>query len=183
MVSWSDGFAGMGDEEIFCMGWISSDWQSCQYYIPSLKLVWHLKMDGWNMTFLLGLGWPTFRGYVNFAECNIAQTGRHVIPRTMPKVTAGVVNGWRFSLVLVKVNGGLLLMVQKSGLQQLRLVVCPIFCRVLAPSLVVFSPDFWTINRWILLDTLDSEILYHFRYGNISWFLESFVIARVLNQP
>jgi len=39
------------------------------------------------------------------------------------------------------------------------------------------------MNRWILLDTVDSEILYHFRYGNISWFLESFVIARVLNQP
>ena len=27
-----------------------------------------LKMDGWKMNFLLG--WPNFRGYVNFRECN-----------------------------------------------------------------------------------------------------------------
>ena len=36
--------------------------------IPSLKLTWHLKMDGWNTSFLLG--WPIFRGYVSFRECN-----------------------------------------------------------------------------------------------------------------
>ena len=29
-----------------------------------LKLTWHLKMDGWNTSFLLG--WPIFRGYVSF---------------------------------------------------------------------------------------------------------------------
>ena len=28
--------------------------------VPSLKLTWHLKMDGWNTSFLLG--WPIFRG-------------------------------------------------------------------------------------------------------------------------
>ena len=30
--------------------------------IPSLKLTWHLKMDGWNTSFLLG--WPIFRCYM-----------------------------------------------------------------------------------------------------------------------
>ena len=35
--------------------------------LPSLKLTWHLKMDGWNTSFLLG--WPIFRGYVSFREC------------------------------------------------------------------------------------------------------------------
>ena len=29
----------------------------------------HLKMDGWNTRFLLG--WPIFRCYVGFRECNI----------------------------------------------------------------------------------------------------------------
>ena len=37
-------------------------------------------------------------------------------------------------------------MVQKSGVHQLRLVVFPIVHKVLAPSPVGFSPDFWTIN-------------------------------------
>ena len=36
-------------------------------------------------------------------------------------------------------------MVQKSGDHQLRLVVYPIICKVLAPSQVVVW-DFWTIN-------------------------------------
>ena len=31
-------------------------------------------------------------------------------------------------------------------LHQLRLVVYPVIYKVLAPSQVVFSPDFWTIN-------------------------------------
>ena len=35
--------------------------------LPSLKLTWHLKMDGWNTSFLLGR--PIFRGYVSFREC------------------------------------------------------------------------------------------------------------------
>ena len=35
--------------------------------IPSLKLTWHLKMDGWNTSFLLG--WPIFRCYLSFREC------------------------------------------------------------------------------------------------------------------
>ena len=34
--------------------------------LPSLKLTWPLKMDGWNTSFLLG--WPVFRGYVSFRE-------------------------------------------------------------------------------------------------------------------
>ena len=34
--------------------------------IPSLKLTYHLKMDGWKMSFLLG--WPIFRCYVSFRE-------------------------------------------------------------------------------------------------------------------
>ena len=31
--------------------------------LPSLILTWHLKMDGWNISFLLG--WPIFRCYVS----------------------------------------------------------------------------------------------------------------------
>ena len=43
--------------------------QSCCFfkYLPSLKLTWHLKMDGWNTRFLLG--WPIFRCYVSCREC------------------------------------------------------------------------------------------------------------------
>ena len=36
--------------------------------LPSLKLTWHVKMDGWNTSFLLG--WPIFRCYVSFREGN-----------------------------------------------------------------------------------------------------------------
>ena len=38
-------------------------------WMPSLKLTnsLHLKMDGWNTSFLLG--WPIFSGYVSFREC------------------------------------------------------------------------------------------------------------------
>ena len=32
----------------------------------NLKLTWHLKMDGWNASFLLG--WPIFRCYVSFTK-------------------------------------------------------------------------------------------------------------------
>ena len=39
--------------------------------IPSLKLTWHLKMDGWNTSFLLGSS--IFRCYVSFRECIIFQ--------------------------------------------------------------------------------------------------------------
>ena len=35
--------------------------------IPSLKLIWPLKNDSWNISFLLG--WPIFRYYVSFREC------------------------------------------------------------------------------------------------------------------
>ena len=38
--------------------------------IPSQKLTCsHLKMDGWNTSFLLG--WPIFRCRVSFRECNL----------------------------------------------------------------------------------------------------------------
>ena len=41
--------------------------------LPSLKLTWHLKMDGWNTSFLLG--WPIFRGELLvlgsvYGDCN-----------------------------------------------------------------------------------------------------------------
>ena len=49
----------------------------------------HLKMDGWNTSFLLG--WPIFRGYVSFRE------GKHVLG----------------------CFGNVLLMVRKSGKKQL----------------------------------------------------------------
>ena len=35
--------------------------------LPFLKLTWHLKMDGWNTSFLLG--WPIFKSYVSLQEC------------------------------------------------------------------------------------------------------------------
>ena len=34
--------------------------------LPSLKLTWPLKMDGWKTSFLLG--WSIFRGHVSFGE-------------------------------------------------------------------------------------------------------------------
>ena len=37
-----------------------------QHRVPSLKLTWHLKMDGWNTSFLLG--WTIFSGYVKLRE-------------------------------------------------------------------------------------------------------------------
>ena len=42
---------------------------SCVIWVPSLKITWHLKMDGWNTSFLLG--WPIFRCYVGFRECTL----------------------------------------------------------------------------------------------------------------
>ena len=41
-----------------------------EHGIPSLKLIWHLKMDCWNISFLLG--WPIFRCYVSFRECKVS---------------------------------------------------------------------------------------------------------------
>ena len=36
-------------------------------YLPSLKPVFlHLKMDGWNLSFLLG--WPIFNGYDGYVS-------------------------------------------------------------------------------------------------------------------
>ncbi len=44
-----------------------------KHHVPSLKLTFsHLKMDGWNTSFLLG--WPIFRGYVSFRECTASHS-------------------------------------------------------------------------------------------------------------
>ena len=37
-----------------------------KYHIPSLKLTYPLRMDGWKTSFFLG--WPIFRCYVSFRE-------------------------------------------------------------------------------------------------------------------
>ena len=55
-------------------------------YTASLKLTWHLKMDGWNTSFLLG--WPTFRGYVSFRE------GKHEV--SVPSQTLRIYEIWDF---------------------------------------------------------------------------------------
>ena len=39
--------------------------------LPSVKLPYHLKMDGWSTSFLLG--WPIFRCHVCFWECNSSE--------------------------------------------------------------------------------------------------------------
>ncbi len=51
----------------------------CFRFIPSLKLTWPLKMDGWNTTFLLGR--PIFRGYVSFREVDFWNPSRHIYQR------------------------------------------------------------------------------------------------------
>ena len=65
--------------------------------------------------------------------------------RPCPEVFFRVVTAVTTVMVLLSL---ILLMVQKSGDHQLRLVVYPIICRVLAPSQVVVS-DFWIINSII----------------------------------
>ena len=44
-------------------------WASTNLDVHSSKLTWHLKMDGWNTSFLWG--WPIFRGYVSFRGVNL----------------------------------------------------------------------------------------------------------------
>ena len=44
------------------------------YTLPETKKS-HLKMDGWNTSFLLG--WPIFRCHVSFRECNSYTCGKH----------------------------------------------------------------------------------------------------------
>ena len=45
-------------------------WMGCFFLLCTLSETdsSHLKMDGWNISFLLG--WPIFRGYISFRECN-----------------------------------------------------------------------------------------------------------------
>ena len=50
----------------FPFGSMGPETVSFREQLPSLKLTWPLKMDGWNTTFLLGR--PIFRGYVSFRE-------------------------------------------------------------------------------------------------------------------
>ena len=38
--------------------------------IPSVKLTWHLKIDGWKTTFLLGFGLFSAALAVSFRTCN-----------------------------------------------------------------------------------------------------------------
>ena len=47
--------------------------------IPSLKLTWHLNMDGWNTCKSFLLGWPIFRGYVSFRECKSTKDPRKFV--------------------------------------------------------------------------------------------------------
>ncbi len=63
-------WGGEGQEKIETKRWKS---RRCQhdhwdyfYLLPSLKLTYPLKMDGWNTSFLFK--WPIFRGYVSFRE-------------------------------------------------------------------------------------------------------------------
>ena len=44
--------------------------------LPSLKLTWHLKMDGWNTCFLFGN--PIFRCYVSFREGRVHSFSENV---------------------------------------------------------------------------------------------------------
>ena len=45
------------------------DGRNCKFWMFTLPETnsSHLKMDGWNTSFLFG--WPIFRGYVSFKEC------------------------------------------------------------------------------------------------------------------
>ena len=50
-----------------CLKWIVVGWMRWDgffwVWLPALKLIQHLKIDGWKMNFLLGM--PIFRGYVS----------------------------------------------------------------------------------------------------------------------
>ena len=60
--------------------------------VPSLKLTWPLKMDGWNTSSLLG--WPVFRGRksVSFRECN----ERNLQQLQTPPAFGGVCQSFRW---------------------------------------------------------------------------------------
>ena len=45
-------------------------------YLPSPKLTYFLRMDGWKTSFLLG--WPIFRCYVSFREGSISSGERRI---------------------------------------------------------------------------------------------------------
>ncbi len=61
--------------------------------IPSLKLTWHLKMDGFNTSFLLG--WPIFRGYVSFRECKAKKTFWDPLPQCTKRTASRWYSAWK----------------------------------------------------------------------------------------
>ena len=62
LIPWSIAFLRMVD----CWFWVPVIWDSNKIPLPSLKLRYPLKMDGWKTSFLLG--WPIFRCYVSCRE-------------------------------------------------------------------------------------------------------------------
>ncbi len=66
--------------------------------LPSLKLTWPLKMDGWNTSFLLG--WPIFRGYVSFRGCR----GFCLFIDPLPGRMCKVMMPWHSAWVLMRVR-------------------------------------------------------------------------------
>ena len=63
VVSWSDTQVG---SDTNCWVWeLVVDGRVLDGTLPETNI--HLKMDGWNASFLLGR--PIFRGYVSFREC------------------------------------------------------------------------------------------------------------------
>ena len=64
--------------------------QKLNIKLHSLKLTWHLKMDGWKTSFLLG--WPPGRCYVSFRECtwNDHRHHQHLQPSHLhPSILSG----------------------------------------------------------------------------------------------
>ena len=49
--------------------WVGSTTKQYFITVPSLKLTWHLKMDGWNTCFLLGPSLFSGAFAVSFREC------------------------------------------------------------------------------------------------------------------
>ncbi len=85
-VAWGTGETHKLDEKAWRMTWQTLDggqmihdeswWYiwihlstASRHWLPSLKLTWTMKMDGWKITLLLGR--PIFRGYVSFREVNM----------------------------------------------------------------------------------------------------------------
>ena len=61
--------------------------------LPSLKLTYHLKMDGWKTTFLLR--GPILRGYVSFREGKSSQRDHPNTPQKLTTAHANESHKWR----------------------------------------------------------------------------------------